>query len=50
MIKNVFGFKKGMLLGGVNFYSQTNEYLLSIGLTQAQIDAVQYKLTEEKAA
>ncbi len=42
--------KKKLLLGGMNFQSPANEYLLSIGLTQAQIDAVQYKLTEEKAA
>lgn len=44
MIRYVFSFEKGALLGSVNFNSRANSYLLSIGLTQNQIDAIQLKL------
>ena len=44
MIRYVFGFDQNMLLLGANFRSVANNYLLSIGLTQEEIDAVQTKL------
>ena len=47
MIRYVFDFGTSFNLLGANFHSRVNEYLLSIGLEQAQIDAVQSKLTKE---
>lgn len=44
MIRYVFGFEDEVVLLGANFYSKANKYLLSIGLTQEEIDAVQTKL------
>ena len=46
MIRYVFDFGVSINLLGANFHSRVNEYLLSIGLTQEQIDAVQTKLTK----
>ena len=47
MIRFVFDFDKGTLLLGANFKSKANSYLLAIGLTQEQIDAVQTKLAKD---
>ena len=47
MIRYVFDFGTSFNLLGANFHSRVNEYLLSIGLGQAQIDAIQSKLTKE---
>lgn len=44
MIRYVFGFEDEVVLLGANFYSKANKYLLSIGLTQDEIDAFQTKL------
>ena len=44
MIRYVFDFAPKTTLLGANFKSKANDYLLAIGLTQAQIDAVQTKL------
>ena len=45
MIRYVFDFNKTTNLLTANYHSQVNNYLLSIGLTQEQIDAVQNKLS-----
>ena len=45
MIRYVFGFNEETNLLTANYHSQVNSYLLSIGLTQDQIDAVQTKLS-----
>ena len=45
MIRFVFGFEDNVFLLGANFKSKANSYLLAIGLSQDQIDAVQTKLT-----
>ena len=47
MIRFVFGFEKKITLLGANFKSKANDYLLAIGLTQEQIDAVQTKLSKD---
>lgn len=44
MIRYVFGFEDEVVLLGANFYSKVNKYLLSIGLSQDEIDTVQRKL------
>ena len=44
MIRFVFDFAPKTTLLGANFRSKANDYLLAIGLTQEQIDAVQTKL------
>ena len=44
MIRFVFDFAPKTLLLGANFKSKANDYLLAIGLSQEQIDAVQTKL------
>ena len=46
MIRYVFSFDKTAVLLSANCRSKANNYLLSIGLTQAQIDALQSKLTK----
>ena len=46
MIRYVFGFQKTTNLLTANYRSQVNGYLLSIGLTQTQIDAIQTKLSK----
>lgn len=46
MIRYVFEFNESTNLLGANYLSKVNDYLLSIGLTQAQIDAVQTKLSK----
>ena len=45
MIRYVFDFNNSVNLLTANYYSQVNNYLLSIGLQQAEIDAVQNKLS-----
>ena len=47
MIRFVFDYEKNTLLLGANFKSKANSYLLGIGLTQEQIDAVQTKLSKD---
>ena len=44
MIRFVFDFEPKTTLLGANFKSKANSYLLAIGLSQEQIDAVQSKL------
>ena len=46
MIRYVFDFQESTNLLGANYYSKANEYLLHIGLTQDQINAVQTKLSK----
>ena len=46
MIRYVFGFEKTTNLLTANYQSSVNAYLLSIGLTQDQIDAIQTKLSK----
>ena len=46
MIRDVFGFENNTLLLGAAYHTSANNYLLSIGLTQEQIDAVQEKLSK----
>lgn len=46
MIKYVFSFEETTTLLGANYHSRANNYLLSIGLTQKQIDQVQAKLSK----
>lgn len=46
MIKYVFSFEETTTLFGANYHSKANNYLLSIGLTQKQIDQVQAKLSK----
>ena len=46
MIRYVFGFENNTLLLGAAYHTSANNYLLSIGLTQEQIDAVQEKLSK----
>ena len=48
MIRFVFDFAPQQVLLGANFKSKANDYLLAIGLTQTQIDAVQTKLMEDE--
>lgn len=45
MIRFVFDFHKTTNLLTANYHSRVNDYLLAIGLTQSQIDAVQTKLS-----
>ena len=48
MIRYVFSFDEAenvQLLGAAPYHTKANSYLLSIGLTQEQIDAVQAKLS-----
>lgn len=47
MIRFVFNFGKNVLLLAANFKSQANDYLLGIGLTQEQINAIQTKLAKD---
>ena len=47
MIRYVFGFQKTTNLLLANYCSQVNDYLLSIGLTQEQINDVQTKLSRQ---
>ena len=47
MIRFVFDFDHTVNLLGANYYSKANSYLLAIGLTQEQINAVQDKLSKE---
>ena len=49
MIRYVFDFKKTVNLLGANYLNQVNDYLLAIGLTQEQINAVQTKLSRADA-
>ena len=44
MIRYVFGFNKEVKLLGANYLSKANEYLLSIGLTQENINTLTDKL------
>lgn len=49
MIRYVFSFEEKAnvkLLGSAPYYSKAKSYLLSIGLTQDQIDAIQVKLSK----
>ena len=46
MIRFVFDFHKTTNLLTANYVSRVNDYLLAIGLTQEQIDAVQTKLSK----
>ena len=46
MIRYVFDFNKSTNLLTANYQSNVNAYLLSIGLTQDQIDAIQTKLSK----
>ena len=46
MIRYVFDFQESTNLLGANYYSKDTEYLLHIGLTQDQINAVQTKLSK----
>lgn len=46
MIRYVFGFQENTNLLTANYRSQVNDYLLSIGLTQEQINAIQTKLSQ----
>ena len=46
MIRYVFGFNETVNLLGANYYSSVNNYLLSIGLTQDQINTIQTKLSK----
>ena len=46
MIRYVFGFNEETNLLTANYHSQVNSYLLSIGLTQEQIDTIQAKLSK----
>ena len=46
MIRYVFEFHQSTNLLSANYHSRVNDYLLSIGLTQSQIDAVQTKLSK----
>ena len=41
MIRYVFGFNETVNLLGANYYSSVNNYLLSIGLAQDQINTIQ---------
>ena len=45
MIRYVFDFNNSVNLLTANYHSQVNNYLLSIGLQQEEIDAVQNKLS-----
>ena len=45
MIRYVFDFNNSVNLLTANYHSQVNNYLLSIGLQQAEIDALQNKLS-----
>ena len=46
MIRYVFSFEDNVKLLGAAYHTKANKYLLSIGLTQEQIDAVQAKLSK----
>ena len=46
MIRYVFSFEDNVKLLGAAYHTKANNYLLSIGLTQEQIDAVQEKLSK----
>ncbi len=46
MIRYVFGFDEETNLLTANYKTPVNSYLLSIGLTQEQIDAIQVKLSK----
>ena len=46
MIRYVFGFNEQTHLLGATYYSSATNYLLSIGLTQEQIDALQDKISD----
>ena len=46
MIRYVFSFEDNVQLLGAAYHTKANNYLLSIGLTQDQIDAVQAKLSK----
>ena len=46
MIRYVFGFDEKTNLLTANYHTPVNSYLLSIGLTQDQIDAIQTKLSK----
>ena len=46
MIRYVFGFDENTNLLTANYKTPVNSYLLSIGLTQDQIDAIQVKLSK----
>ena len=46
MIRYVFGFDENTNLLKANYHTPVNSYLLSIGLTQEQIDAIQVKLSK----
>ena len=46
MIRYVFGFDENTNLLKANYKTPVNSYLLSIGLTQDQIDAIQVKLSK----
>ena len=46
MIRYVFGFDENTNLLAANYHTPVNSYLLSIGLTQDQIDAIQVKLSK----
>ncbi len=46
MIRYVFGFDEETNLLTANYKTPVNAYLLSIGLTQEQIDAIQVKLSK----
>ena len=46
MIRYVFGFDENTNLLAANYHTKVNAYLLSIGLTQDQIDAIQVKLSK----
>ena len=47
MIRYVFGFNESTNLLTANYHSEVNSYLLNIGLTQDQIDAIQSKLSKQ---
>ena len=46
MIRYVFSFENNVKLLGAAYHTKANNYLLSIGLTQNQIDTVQTKLSK----
>ena len=46
MIRYVFGFDENTNLLKANYHTPVNSYLLSIGLTQEEIDAIQVKLSK----
>ena len=46
MIRYVFGFETKVGLLGAAYHTSANNYLLNVGLTQEQIDALQEKLSD----